>query len=219
MDLWTTRDKALDELYSTMAAEAKLIAESFALIDTIVEIFDAHHKDNPFARACGLALAKARNLSFGCYSLILDGLAQEAGALMRPLLETHELLVYFRLESSAVNEALKGRLPKAGIIAKKIKGQFHDFRNHLNIHASHFSFTDYSLYHVFDVVDAKIKTVQPMVPSVLRRNIRDHWLNMMLLLGAAYECLESDSVFADYIQQIAVCAEDIKVRGLVLFDI
>ncbi len=37
------------------------------------------------------------------FSLTLDGLAQEAGALARPFIEYSELLTYFRMLSEAVN--------------------------------------------------------------------------------------------------------------------
>lgn len=219
VDLWSTREAALKELSGAMAQEAALISDTFALIDEIVQLFDSQRDENAFARVCSLSLAKARNLAVGCYSLVLDGLAQEAGALMRPLLEAHELLVYVRLDASRVQEVLERRLPLAGVIAKRIEGKFRDFREHLNTHASHFSFTDYSLRHIFDRTESRIKVVQPMVPAVIRRNVRDLWLNMMLLLVDAFECLAADEAFESRLQGIAERAEEIRQRGLSVFEL
>jgi hypothetical protein len=49
-----------------------------------------------------VTLVKAKNLALGSYSLVLDGLGQEAGALMRPMIEYAELLAYFRLHPEMV---------------------------------------------------------------------------------------------------------------------
>jgi len=217
--LWATREAANGELLSTMRAEADLITDTFRTIDEIIELFDSLQADSTFARVCGFALAKARHFAFGCLSLVLDGLGQEAGALMRPFLEAHELLIYFRLDHSRAGEALEGRLPPAGKVAKLIKGQFHDFRKHLNESASHFGFTTYSLRHLLDGKDLKIRTVQPMLPLVLRRNIRDLWLNMILLLFEAFRCLQSDPAFEEHINSLAQKIESIRERGLKVFEI
>ena len=170
--LWGTREAAIAELSTAMKDEADLVEDTFRVIDKIIVRFDSRQAEDSYARACGFTLAKARNLALGCFSLVLDGLGQEAEALMRPLLEAHELLVYFRLEPSGVDRALQGRLPPAGKIAKRIKGQYHDFRKHLNEHASHFGFSTYSLRHILDGKELKIRKVQPMLPLVLRRNVK-----------------------------------------------
>lgn len=68
-----------------------------------------------YARVCGLTLLKAKHLALGAYSLILDGLGQEAGALLRPFIEYTELLTYFRKFPSKVDAAIKGKLPSAGV--------------------------------------------------------------------------------------------------------
>lgn len=217
--LWRTRAAAMSELSTTMKEEATLVEDTFGAIDQIIELLDSRQAVNSYARACGFALAKARNLAFGCLSLALDGLAQEAGALMRPFLEAHELLVYFRLEPSRAEDALQGRLPSAGEIAKRIKGQFHDFRKHLNEHASHFGFTTYSLRHLLDGKELKIRTVQPMLPLVLRRNVRDLWLNMILLLFEAFRCLEADPAFRPKLEKLGYKIEEFRERGRQVFNL
>jgi hypothetical protein len=218
-NLWRTREAAAAELSTNMKNEAALIEDTFGVIDEIVELLDSRQANDSYARACGFALAKARNLALGCFSLVLDGLGQEAGALMRPMIEAHELLVYFRLEPAGVDRALQGRLPPAGEIAKRIKGQFQDFRKHLNEHASHFGFSTYSLRHLLDGKELKIRTVQPMLPLVLLRNIRDLWLNMILLLFDAFKCLEARPEYQRYLERIGSEIEELRERARRVFDL
>jgi hypothetical protein len=86
----------------------------------------------PYSRVAALTLIKARNLLLASYSLSIDGLAQEAGALLRPFLEAFEKMVYFNEDRSRIEEAINGRLPSAGEIAKRIQGPFKCLRDHLN---------------------------------------------------------------------------------------
>ena len=143
-----------------------------------------------YARACGLSLLKAKTLAVGSYSLVLDGLAQEAGALMRPMIEYTELLTYFRLRPDMVDSALNNSLPKAGERAKAIGGIYKAFREHLNAHASHSAFSDFALSHLIDPATHSFKKLQHMVPSVLDRNLVDLVVQLHLLLQEAVLSLE-----------------------------
>jgi hypothetical protein len=116
-------------------------------------------------------MVKGRNLSLGLYSLSLDGLAQEAGALLRPLVETIELLAYLRMSPAHVNEAIEDRLPLAGERAKKIQGSLKEMREYLNRHASHLSFSNESMGHLVDWQSANLKAAQPHNTKVLRTNV------------------------------------------------
>lgn len=128
--LWKTRCQAEASLSAELKPFTDLLNETFDAIDNNIARLEV--LNDPFGRVCALVLIKARNLGLGCFSLSLDALAQEAGALFRPLIECLELLIYFRLEPSRINEALEDRLPKAGEIAQKIKGECKDLRDHLN---------------------------------------------------------------------------------------
>lgn len=139
--------------------------------------------------------------------------------IMAPMVPLDNSLFPFRLDHSRVEKALEGKLPPAGKIAKSIKGQFHDFRKHLNEHASHFGFTNYSLRHLLDGKELKIRAVQPMLPLVLQRNIRDLWVNMILLLFEAFLCLQSDPAFEGRIESLAQDIDNIRERGLRIFEI
>jgi hypothetical protein len=108
-----------------------------------------------------MTLVKARNYALGLYSLSLDGLGQEAGALLRPLVEAYEVLVYFRLDPSRASKATDDKLPSAGEIAKAISGRFKDLREYLNENASHFAFSPQSMTHLIDFRTLNWNVQQP----------------------------------------------------------
>jgi hypothetical protein len=188
MELWGTRKKAVEMLAGEFAPQAKAIEDLFLVLDECIELFDKKAEADDFCRVCGLCLAKARNLALGAYGLILDGLGQEAGALIRPFIEYHELLTYFRLDPSRVQQAINDKLPSAGKRAQLIAGSFQGFREHLNSHASHSSFSEYSLSHLLDKKEMKIRKEQPMLPAVLFRNMGDFFVQLILL---SYEAVNS----------------------------
>lgn len=59
---------------------AILSDEVFSTIDELVRRLD--NLNQPFGRVCALVLFKARNFGLDCYSLLLDALGQESGALL-----------------------------------------------------------------------------------------------------------------------------------------
>jgi hypothetical protein len=172
MRLWSTRTKALDDLAGDLKPQAAVLQATFDLLDSTIERFAYPDIAAPCRAATRVCLAKARNLSLGCYSLILDGLAQEAGALMRPLVECYELLKYFQVEPAGFQEALDDRLPSAGEIAKRIDGQLKSIREYFNTHASHLSYHEYSIKHLVDESSDDIIVVQPYRRPNLVRNGR-----------------------------------------------
>ncbi len=90
-----------------------MIEQLFALADDCIDAYESQDGDL-YSTVCSLTTLKAKNLAHGMYSLTLDGLGQEAGALARPFVEYTELLTYFRMLPEAVNDALAGELPSAG---------------------------------------------------------------------------------------------------------
>lgn len=194
MELWGTRNSALQLLAGEFAPQAKAIEDLFLVIDECIELFDNKATSDEFCRVCGLSLTKARNQALGIYGLILDGLGQEAGALMRPFIEFHELLTYFRLDPIRVQQALANKLPPAGKIAQIISGPFREFREHLNSHASHSSFSEHSMGHLIDSHQLKIRKEQPMLPKVLFRNMGDFFVQFLLLAYEAVNCLQTHQI-------------------------
>ena len=190
MSLWATRDEALKFLQDTYPAKLAVVNRTFELLDLCVEAFEEESNENTYAEFCGLTLLKAKHLALGAYSLILDGLGQEAGAIMRPMIEYAELLTYFRMFPESVEKAANNNLPKAGERAKAIGSIYKKFRGHLNLHASHSSFSHYSLSHLLEPSTHKFKKLQRMAPLVLEANVRDLTVQLLLMLREAALALE-----------------------------
>ena len=214
MSLWDTRRQAERALTEGLEPFAGLLNEAFSVLDGCVDRLE--RLGQPFGRVCALVLIKTRNLGLGCYSLCLDGLAQEAGALFRPLLEGLELLVYFRLEPTRINEALEERLPKAGDIARKIEGKFKGVRDHLNRHASHLSVAPEAMMQLIDFRAERLRLVQPYNEGALRRNLRILLAVLVWLAIEAVNCISvgEGNVDNDLVDRV----EGFKHRALVLFD-
>lgn len=149
MNLWITREESLNALKSKLSIEARYIEKGFTIIDALLYIFE-DNKNDIFCTVCSFALPKGKNYCLSIYSLSLDGLSQESGALLRPTIECFELLDYFYDDPKRIKEALENKLPSPGNIAKKIKGKFESLRKHLNSAASHFSFDPIACKHLIN---------------------------------------------------------------------
>jgi hypothetical protein len=172
--------------------------------------------DTPFGRMTSLIVIKSRNLAHACYSLTLDSLAQEAGALFRPLLESLELLEFLRRDPSRVQQALDDRLPSAGKIAESIDGQFHGLRQHLNKHASHLSVGMESMRHLIRLHDkepfVRFEFQQQFRFSVVLTNLQTLFATFALAATVAVNCAAvagcpAQAILADRI-------ETLRRRGL-----
>jgi hypothetical protein len=189
LPLWRARTEALTFLRRERPAQIEVIEQLFRLADECVDAYETQSGDL-YSRVCGLTTLKAKNLALGMYSLTLDGLAQEAGALARPFIEYAELLTYFRMLPEAVSNALAGELPNAGTRAKKIGGVYQRFREHLNQQASHSSYSSHSLAHLTDPATKHFRKLQVTHPAVLERNVGDFAVQFVLMLQESIRCLE-----------------------------
>lgn len=149
-DLWNCRRSSEAALSSELKELGEAVAFAFQRVDEATEYFAKFSTGDASGRVCALVIVKARNLVLGCFSLILDGLGQEAGALLRPTIEALELLMYLRTVPGAIDQAMHGQLPSAGARAKCIDGRFQTLREHLNTNASHLGLTDDSMRHLID---------------------------------------------------------------------
>jgi hypothetical protein len=207
----------MEMLAKKLKEHGKIIECTFLVIDECIDLFNAKASNDTYHRICGLVLAKARNYALGTYGLILDGLAQESGALVRPLIECHELLTYFRLDPARVNEAISGTLPSAGKRAKLIKGFYKNIREHLNSHSSHISFSYHALNHLLDKPEMTIRKEQPPLPKVLYKNMGTFFLQMVLLTTEAINCLQTAEMGSAERQADAI--ENLKSMGMILFEL
>lgn len=196
MHLWQARQKSLEWLTTELVEQNALVDNGFEILDTCIVLLNQHGRASnddlnvKFARVVNLTLAKSRNLLLGSYSMMLDALAQEAGALLRLILETYELLIYFRLEPSRVDQAIGGKLPSPGNIAKKIEGEFKGLRDYLSTHASHISFGYESAKHMLDYKTSDIKAVQNQSIDVFKNNLTTLNAVQILVAAEAIRCLD-----------------------------
>lgn len=94
--------------------------------------------------------------------------------------------------------------------ARAVEGDYKDFRAYLNLHASHSSYSKFSLSHLVEPGTLKLKKLQTAVPEVLDRNFRDFAIQLYLLLREALRSLEpveAPSFFA-----LAAEGESLRVR-------
>jgi len=216
MGLWKTRHHSMEMLAKEFKEHGKIIERAFLIIDECIDLFNAKAGSDDYHRICGIVLAKARNYALGTYGLILDGLAQESGALVRPLIEYQELLKYFSLDPARVQEAISDTLPSAGKRAQLINGYYKNIREHLNTHASHSSFSYHALNHLFDKPEMTIRKEQPLLPKVLYKNMGTFFVQMVLLTTEAINCLQSAQMGSAENQAEAI--ESLKSMGMILFE-
>lgn len=214
-NLWETKTTSLKAMETELKKETVVINDEFELIDEIIGLFHLQSRNSQFCAVAGLALIKARNLALGIFSLQLDGLAQEAGALLRPLIECEELLEYFRLYPEGIKQAIDGKLPSAGKRAELTKGTLQGLRNHLNINASHISLQPQSMKHLADFNSGDWKVSQPYNKTVLRTNMFSLFLFLSHLSYTGANCL----VTYDFPipPQLGIKLSKTKENGLITF--
>lgn len=217
MELWQSRIQANEALHSTLATHRDLLAEGFELLDRAIEAFRERRSDSPFVRVCGLTLTKARNTSLGLYSLSLDGLGQEAGALLRPLIEQYELLACMRQDPTRVQLILDDKLPSPGNRAKVIQGEFQDLRTHLNENSSHFGFTYESLKHLLPGSEDGWRVTQPYSEHALKVNLGVLFGVITRILVEASNCLQEAGI--QEAEDLSLTTALYRDKGLALFAI
>lgn len=212
--LWTARSAALEALAGEMSEEGGLLNEVFERLDEAIGFLE--RIDTEYARVTAITLVKARNLGLGCYSLCLDGLAQEGGALFRPLVEALELLIYFRLDPARVREASDNTLPPAGKRAKLIASHFQSLRDHLSQNASHLGWSYDSMGHLIDFRKLALRIEQRFSVPVLRRNLQ---FLFAVLAWIAIEAVNTVGKAGELHQHdLGERVEDLKKRGLAAFE-
>ena len=217
MNLWQARQKSLEWLETDLVEQKTLIDKGFEMLDMCIVLLNQQSKtsndefNGRFARVINITLAKAHNLLLGSYSMLLDAIAQEAGALLRPILEVYELLVYFRLESSRIDQAIDGKLPSPGKIAQKIEGKFKGLRDYLSANASHFSFSYESAKHLLDYQTNEIKAIQSQSIDVFKTNLSTLNAVQLLIVSEAIKCL---GIVGNNVESLVEEYEDWRLKSI-----
>ena len=213
MSVWSAREASLNAIQSSLASEAGLVADLLDLLAVCAKRLG--DVGSPLARVSAICTIKARNLATALYSLALDALAQEAGALLRPLIETLELMAYLRDDPTRVEEAMAGRLPSAGRRAKLIGGRFQKWREHLNSHSSHFAFTPESVRHLVDTSTLELRVAQESSELVLRENLKALFAVLFFCSVEAIRTLHA--VAPGAADDLATRAETSRAKGTSIF--
>ena len=195
------REISLQQLAGSLAAEGRTIDEGFTFLEAVIDVLALKSGSDNRASLMVATLLKARNFERAIYTLALEGLAQEAGALLRPLTECIDLLSYLRLVHDAPEKILQGRLPKAGDIAAKVGGPFKNLREHLNEHASHFAATAESLFHVANLRNFSFQKEVVNSPKLLRYNLGSLFIFQALVGIEAFESLKTFGLMSELLQQ------------------
>jgi hypothetical protein len=202
-------ERALDE---SLRPIAQFLDEAFSLIDETIGRLD-ESVEGPYGRVCALVLIKGKNLALGLYTLMLDALAQEAGAIFRPFIEAVELLTYLRLDPTRIIPIVeKGKFPKAGKVAKQIGGQLKPLRDYLSEHASHLAMSEEAMLHLVNLKEGQLKSFQPFVEEVLRENLRLLLAAVLWLMAAGVNAVSAGggAITEDFVDR----AEDLRTRIL-----
>ncbi|MHB8136066.1 MAG: hypothetical protein ACYDH1_17800 [Anaerolineaceae bacterium] len=196
-DLWATRNKSLIWVKSELKEEYKIICEGFNFLIEFPDIFqiiaqeEGESEIGQFFRACTAINGKFNFLLLGCLSLCMDGLAQEAGALLRPAIEAYELLIYFQKDKGRLNEYFEDKLPSAGNIARTISGDFKDLREYYNDYASHFSLKYDSIRHILNSDWSIIKLPRQSI-KVFQKNLEIINAFQIFMIGQLITCLTNE---------------------------
>lgn len=190
MNIWDTRNKAIEAQQGPMLRISSHINGVLSVIDHCIIAFTTH-SNNDYMMMCSATLLKAKNYAVCSYSLILDGYGQEAGACIRPFVEYMELITYIRRDPNRVKAIEnRGKLPTAGEIAKAIEGDFKGFRDYLNQNASHKSFSTHSLNHLLGET-GQVMLYQPFDEKSLAKNLKDLYVLLALCAREAVAALNT----------------------------
>jgi len=196
-DLWATRNQSLIWIKSELKEEYKIICEGFNFLVEFLDIFqiisqkEGESEIGQLYRACLVINGKFNFLLLGWLSLCMDGLAQEAGALLRAAIEAYELLIYLQKDKGRLKEFCVDELPSAGNIAKAISGNFKNLRGYLNHNASHFSLKYDSIGHIINS-DWSIIKLPRQSKKVFRKNLVIINSFQIFMIGQLITCLTNE---------------------------
>ena len=216
MNLWITRDSALQALRTGMVRESEILDKAFQQLEYFAQRLGSIRPETPFNRISALAAAKARNLAQACYSLVLDGLGQESGAIVRVWTEATDLLVYIRLDPSRAAQVLEGRFPSAGERAKVIGSSTQKVRTALSKTASHLGgFETDSWLHMVNERTGQVRTRQEFRQDIMRQNLGTTFALLVWTIREAALCLQTARGFveAGVVQQM----RQLSSEGIALF--
>jgi hypothetical protein len=217
-EIWQTQSKSWAYLTDKHPSRVSVILKCFELIDLCLDEYQASTTDGAYSRVCGLTLLKAKNFGLGAFALVLNGLGQEAGALVRPMVEYSEMLTYLEKFPEKADAAVDNKLPTAGTRAKAIDGNFKELRDYLNSHASHSSYSNYSLSHLL-TPEGLFRKYQEFVPHVVDTNVTSFAVQLLLLTREAIVALHHTSTARSRLVHLALLSDGLSKRMLHVYEL
>lgn len=178
MNEFNTREENTQGLRQRHEKKLELISACFQFIDEILDCCNAKIHDE-YYRTCGIAIVRGKNYALGCYSLMLDGHAQEAGAMARPWWEYMEALAYFQEDTHRTKQVTSNSLPAPGRLSQKVNSDLQEFRKYLSKHAAHRSFGGDAIRHIINQ-DGTIRKHQDASEKVVIQNIQNLFVMLWL---------------------------------------
>ena len=194
LGLWSARWISHSWFRNELKRESDLLHHGFYLLYQCISLYNRilsnpKNLSDPYIEVCALTTVKAHRFIFGIYNLTIDGIAQESGALLRPLIETCDLLKYVRVNPERAADIKNNKKPSAGEIGKRIDSDFQGLRNHLNKNASHLSFSEDSIRHLRDSESGSLKFIPTHGRIVLQKNLSTVNAFLNFLLFESVSCL------------------------------
>lgn len=217
MNLWITRESAQQALRTSMIREAEVLDKAFQQLEYFAQRLGSIRPTTPFNQISALTAAKARNLAQACYSLILDGLGQESGAIVRVWIESTELLIYIRHDPNRAAQILEGKFPSAGERAKVIGSSTQRLRTALSKTASHLgAFETNSWLHMINERTGQVQTRQAFNREIVQQNLGTTFALLVWTIREAALCLQAvrGSVEAGIVRQM----RKLRSEGIALFN-
>jgi len=214
----TTRTENIQGLQTRHSRKLELISSCFQFHDDILDCCNAQI-DDEYYRTCGIAIVRGKNYALSCYSLILDGHAQEAGAMARPWWEYMEALAYFREDPHRTKQVASNSLPAPGRLSRKVNAGLQGFRKYLSEHAAHRSFRGDAVRHILNE-NGTIRKQQDASEKVVTRNIRDLFVMLWLFSNEALSAIaakepENDRSLVSKARRL----EDLRDQGTAEFEL
>lgn len=215
MKEFATRSQNLALLHASHGSMPGLVTECFELVDELIDACNSRI-DDEYYRTCGVAIVKGKNYALSCYSLMLDGHAQEAGAMARPWWEYMEVLAYFQEDTRRTKQVKSHSLPPAGRLSRKVNANLQGFRKYLNEHAAHRSFSSQATRHIVNG-DGTFRKYQKASETVIVRNLRDLFVMLWLFGNEALSAVAAPD--STPFLPLAERMEELRQKGIVEFGL
>jgi len=234
--MFEARQRALNALDNELSSERELINECFDMTRKLIAIFDTPEFD-PLMAAAGTATLKCRYLLLGVYELSLDGLGQEAGALLRVVQEYLIVIEYLYWEPEKAVELVEGKVGNAGKLAMKlaelVEGLGPEYKaikqavlghlnaqknlreNYLHTFAAHMSFAPEARGHLIDAKTLRARLDPVFAAVTFRWNLSACCSFLIDVIFHAAQLLQKHNKLpAAYAEQIQLLQE----RNSLLFE-